>query len=428
LQKVSDHPVIFVGAGSHGSYFSAGEYLTELELKFLTPVSRLVEFVRSRWRSIQARRDPDDLPKAGDQFGADYAEHGSGGQGAHTHPPAPTRTNDLDGPAGVLAIPFVDYARGDGFALGQGQAEPWGTPCVIDEETGWVRYYRGLWGLYTQDVFAGEDAPAGPMYNRDGSVRRAWFDPVGWAGLDKVSPRAELPATVEVQKSALAARQAQLSSEVKEQLALLRGLEVQAAAMRNQPHLQRVHLAALGRIEGVSTTIARLQDEIVANEALLESLERYGSDVANGLLGDPRAHIRRAHKPAERGDLRAGRVAELWAAISVTVLLVAFVVLFLVKPGVLPFWMATIIAVFTFVEAGLRGAFTRVVGSFAVGLAVVAGLVLVYEFFWWVIGSSVLALAVYILYDNLRELARPSGAATHAAPPRERSDPAGGID
>jgi hypothetical protein len=59
---------------------------------------------------------------------------------------------------------------------------------------------------------------------------------------------------------------------------------------------------------------------------------------------------------------------------------------------------------------------------------VVAGLVLVYEFFWWVIGSLVLALAVYILYDNLRELARPSGAATHAAPPREKSDPAGGID
>jgi hypothetical protein len=295
---------------------------------------------------------------------------------------------------------------------------------VIDEATGWVRYYRGLWGLYTQDVFAGEDAPAGPMYNRDGSVRRAWFDPIGWAGLDKVSPRAELPATVEAQKNALAARQEQLNGEVEEQLALLRGLEVQAAAMRNQPHLKRTYLTVMGRIDAISRTISRLQDEILANEALLESLHRYGADVASGLFGDPRAHIRRAHKPAERSDLRAGRVAELWAAISVTVLLVAFVVLFLVKPGVLPFWMATIIAVFTFVEAGLRGAFTRAVGSFAVGLAVVAGLVLVYEFFWWVIGSLAVALAVYILYDNLRELARPSGS----APPGEGSGPQSGAD
>ena len=226
---------------------------------------------------------------------------------------------------------------------------------------------------------------------------------------------------LEAQKSTLRERQSQLRQEVQEQQTFLRGLDVQAAAMRNQPHLQRSYLAAMGRIETVSRAIAQHQDEIVANDALLESLDRYGATVAKGLLGDPRAHIRRAHKPAQRADLRAGRVAELWAAISVTVLLVAFVVLFLVKPGVLPFWMATIIALFAFVEAGLRGAFTRVVGSFAVGLAAVAGLVLIYDFFWWVIGSLVLALAVYILFDNLRELTRPGGAGVHAASPKNRS-------
>ena len=103
---------------------------------------------------------------------------------------------------------------------------------------------------------------------------------------------------------------------------------------------------------------------------------------------------------------------------GVTVLLLAFVVLFMVKPGVLPFWMATIVALFAFIEAGLRGAFTRVVGSFAVGLAAVASLVLVYEFFWWVVGGLVLALALYILFDNLRELLRPqpvSGGVSRSA-------------
>ena len=382
IQKVGDHAIIFAGAGSHSSYFSAGEYLTELELQFLAPVGRVLTFLRSRWRAIQAADNPDELPQR------------------------EVETSN------VLAIPFVDYARGDGFALGPSQAEQWAKPCVISEETGWVRAYRGLWGLYTQDPFAGEDAPAGPMYNRDGSVRRAWFDPVGWAGLDKVSPRAALLSTVEQQKETLRRSQAHLRQEVEEQLTTLRGLDVQAAAMRNQPHLQRSYAAVQTQIENTSREIARRQDEIVASEALLESLERYGADYTRGVLGDPRAHIRRGHKPAERAELRTGRVAELWAAVSVTVLLLAFVVLFIVKPGVLPFWMATIVALFAFIEAGLRGAFTRVVGSFAVGLAAVAALVLIYEFFWWVVGGLVLALALYILFDNLRELLRPQTVRT----------------
>ena len=52
-----------------------------------------------------------------------------------------------------------------------------------------VSGYWGLWGLYTRDPFEGEDAPAGPMYNRDKTISREWFDPVGWAGLDKVPTR-----------------------------------------------------------------------------------------------------------------------------------------------------------------------------------------------------------------------------------------------
>ena len=170
IQKVGNHPIIFSGAGSHSSYFSAGEYLTELELKFLAPVSRLVNFVATRWRALQGPSDPDELPRPNDQYAAAYAGHFGGppSDAAGTRSPALEpgggSTQDLGfDPASVLAIPFVDYARGDGFALGPGQVEAWSTPCLIDENTGWVRAYRGLWGLYTQDPFAGEDAPAGPM-------------------------------------------------------------------------------------------------------------------------------------------------------------------------------------------------------------------------------------------------------------------------
>ena len=43
---------------------------------------------------------------------------------------------------------------------------------LIDDETPWVRDYRGLWGLDTRDRFGGERAPAGPRYERDGTVAR----------------------------------------------------------------------------------------------------------------------------------------------------------------------------------------------------------------------------------------------------------------
>jgi hypothetical protein len=86
-----------------------------------------------------------------------------------------------------IGLPFIDYRRGDGPAIGPGTDRTW-TPVVIDDETPWVTGYRGLWGYDTRDPFGGEQAPAGPRYERDGTIRPAWDRPAAWAGLDKVPP------------------------------------------------------------------------------------------------------------------------------------------------------------------------------------------------------------------------------------------------
>ena len=99
---------------------------------------------------------------------------------------APWRAVTGAGPAG-LGIPFVDYARGDGRVVGPGAQAQW-VADVIDDQTPWVRDYRGLWGLDTEDYFGGERAPSGPRYERNGSIRTAWANPLGWAGLLKVPP------------------------------------------------------------------------------------------------------------------------------------------------------------------------------------------------------------------------------------------------
>ena len=52
----------------------------------------------------------------------------------------------------------------------------------------WVRGYSGLWGMSVEDPFEGEDAPAGPMFNRNRSVRMSWSDPISFAELDVEPP------------------------------------------------------------------------------------------------------------------------------------------------------------------------------------------------------------------------------------------------
>lgn len=376
VQKVGNHPVIYAGAGSHAAYFSAGEYLTEIELNALTPITRALRRVQQTWKRLMRE-----------------TEEGAASSNGDDYEPA-------------LAIPFVDYARGDGLSIGPEQAETWDAPQLIDESVGWVRTYRGLWGLYTQDPFAGEDAPAGPMFNRDGTVRRAWYDPVGWAGLDKVPPATVMVETVRRRRQELTDRQALLRAQVEQQTATLRGLDLQAASIRNQPHLRALHRQTTEKIATLSAEIAAMQAETAANAALLESLNRHEAHLSRGGNSELRAHIRRAHTPAALDATHASQVAELWAAISVTVLLVAFVLLFFFNPRFLPIWLISILALFAFIEASVRGTFTRMVGSFAAALAIVAALVLLYEFFWWVVGGVTLALALYILWDNLRELTR----------------------
>ena len=139
VEKVGEHPVIYVAAGSHASYYAPGEYLTELSLPLPRQLSRAAKAMRTFWKE-----------KLGQYAGGDES-------------------------GGYLHIPFVDYARGDGLSIGPGGEKEWDAPQLItDPPPAWVSGYRGLWGLYTRDPFEGEDAPAGPMYNRDKSVSRSW--------------------------------------------------------------------------------------------------------------------------------------------------------------------------------------------------------------------------------------------------------------
>jgi hypothetical protein len=145
LGLIGNHPIVNAGAGSHASYFKAGEYQAEVPIPVPKGLRALAEALSGFWQRTL----------------------GQGGSGT-----------------GSPRIPFIDFARADGLTIGPGQEKEW-TPNVISEDTPWVSRYRGMWGLFARDPISGENAPGGPMYNRDGSLRSSWYDPLGFAELFK---------------------------------------------------------------------------------------------------------------------------------------------------------------------------------------------------------------------------------------------------
>ncbi len=372
VDKVGEHPVIYVGAGSHASYYAPGEYLTELTLPLPRPLARVTEAVRSFWKTRLGQ----------------YVGDGEDG-------------------GGYFSIPFVDYARGDGLSVGEGGDRAWDEPRLItDPPPDWVSGYRGLWGLYARDPFEGEDAPAGPMYNRDKSVSRAWYDPVGWAGLDKVPPPTETLGAILEQRDDIISRCEALRAEIGDKSRRLKKLGIELAAMRDRSHLDTPYEEGMGRVAELSAELDRLRATLATDEAISESLREYADRLRAGERDPARAHISRAHRPASEDELRVSRVAEAWAAVSVSLMLISFVGIAMFEREHLISMLVFSIAFFTFVEAGFRGRLVNVISSANIGLAVVATLIIIYEFFWQLVVAGVLALGFYLLWDNLRELRR----------------------
>jgi hypothetical protein len=383
LEKEGEHPVIYAGAGSHASYYQRGEYLTELEIPYLSSFAQWTGKLQRVWRENltywqeepESRRQPE----------------GRGQPSGH------------DG-FGIFRVPFVDYARGDGISLGPGQGREWDEPRLLDPTPAWALHYRGLWGLYTRDPAAGEDAPAGPLYNRDGTIRRSWCDPLGWSGLDKVPPPDEVRVRLREQQAEIETRQAKLEATIAEKSRELTDLGIEAAAMQGHPHLEKTFTAHQEQIATRSDELAQLRAQSAADQALLEAMDLYDTRLQAGERGPARAHIHRAHHPASDDDLRLNRFAELWAAVSIALMTIGFVVLVAFYRHYLLWGLVALVSLFVFVESGFRGQLSRVVASMTIGLAVIAALVLLYEFFWPIVVVAVLVVGGYIMWENLREL------------------------
>jgi hypothetical protein len=372
LQKDGEHPVVFVGAGSHASYFRPGEYLTELTLSFLGPFMRTADAARAFWRK-HLRQGRDDA-------------------------------DDDNGFAGILRVPFIDYARGDGLRLGPGQAVEWDRPILINDPPGWMSNYRGLWGLFTGDPFDGEDAPGGAMYNRDGSLRRSWFDPLGWCALDRVLPSDQLPVAVAQQQVDVDQKIDRLHAAIAASRNQLEGLSTARMALRAQPDQSLLAGANETTADGLALTLSGLREELAQIEVVRGSLMNFAEQLRTGYELPLRDHLRRPARPASRAELRSNRFADFWAAASIGIMLIGVVGLLIFSQDYLISALITAVFVVALIESWFRRRFAVFITNVALLLAFVSLLICLYQFLWYAAILLVVAVGVYILWENLREL------------------------
>ncbi len=346
------HPVVHAGAGSHSGAYLAGDYIVSA-----SPPA--VEKLTQQWRRFLRAITPS------------------------------SRIQQRRG----IGLPFIDYRRGDGPSVGPGSDEAW-TCVVIDDDTPWVRDYRGLWGYDTRDPFGGERAPAGPRYERNGSTRLAWDRPVAWAGLDKVPPTKadELnalqrrAADVELE---LVAAQVRLADQIDRLRSLHEGLRAQAV---EGAHATASYAAA-------QAAVAATRDEIASLSAERQAVSKA---LVTPLPPEPvHAHLRHRALP-DQDVLRPARwTLRFWAAISVSVMLLAVAGLIMYGTALGISGFVGIILIVAGIEALIRGRLLPFLAGVVSLFLIFIGIYLAVTNIRIAIASALVIAAFALLLSNL---------------------------
>ena len=365
----TNHPVIFAGAGSHASYYLPGEYLMGIELAFLQPVRNAIIAVRRFWIETLGQGSVDKVEEQA---------------------------------SNIISVPFIDYARGDGISIGYGQENSW-NPILLTEEMGWIEQYRGLWGLDTKDPFNGERAPAGPKYNRDGSTRTAWYDPLGWAELDKVTPPGKVLVQLEQKITSLSQERKTIERDISQKREELRMLALEVQALHQTAYFNKLHQAQQEQLNAAQEDLRAYYARHMELTETWDASQAYLQKIKIGDWGDPQAHIHRKHLP-EAPVGKQTRLVELWAAISVGLLFFAFAVLLILAPSRWLIWASLLVIIFAAIEATLQGRLANFLLNVTIIMAVITSFILVKDFLWLIVIISLFAVVITTIVGNLREL------------------------
>jgi hypothetical protein len=362
LEIAEGHPVVYAGAGSHASYFRRGEYQAEVNLPLPRWLHASIASVQNAWGRLL-------------------------GLGKEPRPP--------------FRIPFVDFARGDGLTIGPGGKKPW-TPVVIDESVPWVSKYRGLWGLFARDPLSGENAPGGPMYNRDGTPRASWYDPLGFAGLDKIAPPSREAAILRSRIAERTKAQKKLESEIDRKTDELQNLGTLWRAMDSKPHLAKRHEALGKEIRTKGKELSEVRKELAQSRIVLDGMRQRLEEIRRSAPTDPQAHIR--HRAHPIVPTPASAALEAWASFSIALLFFGVAALLVFAPGAVLPGIVLLVIGFGLVESALRRTFAVNLGNLTALLALLS-LVLVAIAYWQIaLAALFAAIGAVLVWQKVQEL------------------------
>ncbi|KGM14214.1 hypothetical protein [Cellulomonas bogoriensis] len=351
LTVVDGHPVVFAGLGSHAGAYLPGEYLIHVRDSRFASVVQGVRRIATA-ALLWSRRSKED----------------------------------------GVGIPYVEYQRGDGVGIGHGQDRPW-RPVLIDDDTPWVRRFSGLWGDDTDDPFGGERGPAGPRYNRDGSVRQSWSDPIGWTALDAVVPHEG------ERQDLITARVEELDDELE---------RLQADRRRRREKLRAAVIGGASDTAPAERDLTRLAAQLTARrderQRLLEMRD------APPPSPSPHAHLRHRQEPLPDDSRGRQWLLNIWSRISTPLILLILAVLIWPTPGIDLVVAPIALLVILVLEAAAQKRLGALLLSLIVLAAVIAVLVAVWTgliYSWRMILAGLLVAAgLLLLVLNIREVRR----------------------
>ncbi len=372
LQREGEHVVVYPGAGSHATYMEQGEYIMRLALPGAALQKGVLDWVRHVWRDTLGQPDPGDLAEM---------------------------------IARLVSVPFVDYARGDGLTVGPRQQIEW-SRIVIGDDDPWVDAYRGLWGLDTGDRLAGERAPAGPKYTREGTVRQAWNDPLSFVGLGGTPTPSETRGAIEARIANLRAERDTVDTEADALAERLPSLSIEVRALAEASGVESYRDKRVVELREGEATLAALRARSAELRAAAIANKGYLARFDEGYRGDPRSHLAHAAHPEPPSQTKRRVFAETWAALSVGVLVTALAVILWFH--ILPVGptLALLVIGYLSIESFAQRRVETLLLRITVILAGISAVLLSWTYLRELALLGLGALGVFILIDNLRELLR----------------------
>jgi hypothetical protein len=202
---------------------------------------------------------------------------------------------------------------------------------------------------------------------------------------------------------ALAQEQKLLGQEILQKREAVRLLALEVQALHETDYLNHLYRT---QAEQLTTAQQQLQTLYARATELAETstaARAYLQKIKQGDWGDPQAHLHHKHPPQPPVGKQA-RITELWAAVSGGLLLLALAVLILLFPE---YWLGlgvTVAAIFITIEATVRGRLADLLLNVTIILAVITGLILIWEFWWLILLVAALAMVILMIRENLREL------------------------